>query len=794
MTKYLYLIWMLWVCIACVLGACKQPNATTTIPARTAAQIVGLAKPILMQGDTTAVHLADVFAFPQKIDSVTSPDIKLILDKNKGELRLLATANTPPLSVVRCWSGGQPDDLVCKRSTKRPITITFKRSKAAKEVYIVGDLNNWNPKTHPLTLTGDTWSISLPLSPGRYPYQLIVDGTWMLDPANTQKVSNGIGGFNSLLEVPKPLLSELPNLRTSSCKNEQITLDVARAERVIALWNNTQIPVQYTSGSNRVQVQIPAAGNNLAGRSHIRLYAYNQKGIANDVLIPIQGSRVLTDAQQLNRTDLHSNIMYFVLIDRFNNAIKNNDKPVHDSKLTAKENYQGGDLAGVTAKLNDGYFKSLGVNSIWISPITLNPDSAYQEYIEPRRWFSGYHGYWPIATTVLDHRYGTPDELKTLVSTAHNKNTNILLDFVGNHIHKNHPIYKQHPDWATPWILPDGRKNIRLWDEQRLTTWFDDFLPTLDLAKKEVIEMQSDSALYWIQQYGIDGFRHDATKHVPTVFWQALTRKLLDKVMLPENRYVYQLGETYGSRELINSYIATGLLDAQFDFNLHFDARDIFAKDDGKLSALAQSLQESLDWFGYHHLMGNITGNHDQPRFMALASGALRFDEDAKAAGYARKIEVKDLDAYNKFKAMQAFVLTIPGIPVIQYGDEIGMCGAGDPDNRRFMQFEGLDSLQTDLLNTVRQISQMRAQRMSLLYGDTRILRSDDDVLAYERSYFGETTIVVFSKRKGQTIHVPQPAVSKIKATWGNATVTQQGDGVDIIIGADSFDVLTCER
>ena len=68
--------------------------------------------------------------------------------------------------------------------------------------------------------------------------------------------------------------------------------------------------------------------------------------------------------------------------------------------------------------------------------------------------------------------------------------------------------------------------NTEKWDEHRLTTWFDTFMPTLDLERDEVSEVMSDSAAWWAHHSGIDGFRHDATKHIPESFWRKLTQKL----------------------------------------------------------------------------------------------------------------------------------------------------------------------------------------------------------------------------------------------------------------------------
>jgi len=73
---------------------------------------------------------------------------------------------------------------------------------------------------------------------------------------------------------------------------------------------------------------------------------------------------------------------------------------------------------------------------------------------------------------------------------------NVLLDYVAHHVHKEHPIYKLHPDWVTPLYLPDGTLNTERWDDHRLTTWFDTFMPTLDLGRPEIANYMVDSALF----------------------------------------------------------------------------------------------------------------------------------------------------------------------------------------------------------------------------------------------------------------------------------------------------------
>jgi cyclomaltodextrinase len=388
---------------------------------------------------------------------------------------------------------------------------------------------------------------------------------------------------------------------------------------------------------------------------------------------------------------------------------------------------------------------------VWLSPITQNPEGAYGLWPEPLTKFSGYHGYWPISNTKIDYRFGDEALFKELIEEAHKQDMNVLLDYVANHVHEEHPLYKEHPEWATELYLPDGTLNTERWDDHRLTTWFDTFMPTLDFSKPEVVETMTDSAAYWVTNYDLDGFRHDATKHIQLDFWRTLTRKVKERT----DRPIYQIGETYGSYELINSYINTGMLDAQFDFNLYDAEVSTFAKNETSFERLANTLQQGLNYYGSHHLMGNISGNQDKARFISYASGDVSFEEDAKKAGWTREITMSDTTAYKKLAQLQAFNLSVPGIPVIYYGDEYGSIGGNDPDNRRRMKFENLNNQETQLKNTVTSLVNKRRNSMALQYGETKILRADKEVMIIERNYFTEEVYVVFNKtNKAQDINV----------------------------------------
>jgi glycosidase len=372
---------------------------------------------------------------------------------------------------------------------------------------------------------------------------------------------------------------------------------------------------------------------------------------------------------------------------------------------------------------------------------------------------------------------------------------NVILDYVANHVHQEHPVYQQHPEWATNLYLPDSTLNTMKWDEYRLTTWFDTFMPTLDLRRDEVVEAMTDSALYWFENFQLDGFRHDATKHIPLKFWRSLTRKLKYRVATPEDRTIYQIGETYGNPQLIGSYIGSGLLDAQFDFNLYDASVSAFAKEDGSIENLQRVLDQSLTAYGYHHLMGNISGNQDRTRFISYADGSVSFSEDPKLAGWTREITIGDTIGYSRLAMLHAFNFTIPGVPVIYYGDEIGLPGANDPDNRRMMRFgDELDSHEKALLTKVKKIARLRQDNMALLYGDLFSLSANDGHLAYLRNYFDQTALVfINTTRKPKEIIVQVPKqfnLEKLKANFGN-DFEIYGRELNISLEPASFEIIT---
>lgn len=780
-SKKLHLNGLLAVLIS-ISAACNKKNPTDhTIPEISA--IYGLATPITLDTGYNLLPLQDYFPQKPSIDSFAAEGLQIEFIDSLYALRLLQLSDSSHLFNLNCYIGKAYYSIPIFATSRKKIHFkcTLEQS-GIDSAFIAGEFNNWAAQQSPLRAEGSEWITDLWLKPGAYAYQI----KWFKgdevhqkpDPGNPLSRENGMGGINSILKIDAPSENKLPRIRSHIDSAGKIYFESSLPlSKIYAYWENHLIST-VAKTDKAFFVNIPEISKTKE-RSFIRVFASGNWGRSNQLLLPLSGGKIVTDAASIKRDDWEAAVLYFPLIDRFHNGFEQNDFEINNPQVLSKADYKGGDLQGILKKIKDGFFSDLGINTIWLSPITQNPTTAWGHFKDPDTRFSGYHGYWPVTSTTIDWRFGDSATLAQLIEEAHQRNINVILDYVANHVHLEHNIYRKHPEWATSLYLPDGRMNAQKWDEYRLTTWFDTFLPTLDLENQKITDYMVDSAVYWLSNYELDGFRHDATKHIPLNFWRTLNQRIKTKVGMPDEKRLYQIGETYGSHELISSYLGSGLIDAQFDFNMYDQCLPVFSGNDPDMSRLSNALKASIAEYGSHHLMGNISGNQDKPRFISYADGNLSDNihwEEYKRIGWKQNIGLKDSSALNKLAMLHAWNFAIPGVPVIYYGDEIGMPGAGDPDNRRMMQFSGHSASQKSLQNEVKSLIQFRRNKLPLMFGETQILFEDKNYLLLERDYLNDKVLILFVLDGSVELNLPNPEGYHLIETIGSPTAAIQID------------------
>ncbi|MEO8233481.1 MAG: alpha-amylase family glycosyl hydrolase [Ignavibacteriota bacterium] len=742
-----------------------------------AQSIHDLIQPInLLQDQPTKVLISDIFYSENyNAEFSSSKNINVSYNDSTMEVSFTPKNNFSGLELVSFKLNGEVYQIPVKLTKSKKYLFTYNPQVGEKQVSLFGQFNNWDRQSLPMKDTnGDgVLEVEIPLDPGRYEYKFFVDGREVVDPANPDKVSNGMGDFNSLRIIEesakdKMFLHVLGSEKTKDVLKLKFYFEnvdrsmLVNKESVIALFDNKLFPAELIKIDER-KIILTAKGKMLSGNHSIRISVNRMGAYSNIQTVQLLDGLI---AGKSETKTLNDNIIYSMMIDRFSNGDKSNDDPIVRDSLFAPANYQGGDLQGIINKMESGYFDKLGVNAFWISPIVDNTNISYQEYPAPHRYYTGYHGYWPVSSTKVEEHFGDMKLAKKLIDLAHQKNSKVYLDYIAHHVHQEHWMWKDHRDWFGTYNLPNGRLNLRLWDEYRLTTWFEPYMPSFDyVSSYEALELMTDNAVWWLKVTGADGFRHDAVKHVPNEFWRLLTKKIKLEIGVPQNKDVYQIGESFGGIDMIASYVNNGQLSAQFNFNLYDVAVPTFLDEKTSFKLLDYQMQKSFQVFGYNNLMGNIMDSHDKIRYMAYADGDLAInDGSAGDAAWNNPPTVDDPKNYDKLKLHLAYILTIPGVPIIYYGDEIGMTGAADPDNRRMMRFDDeLNENEKQTFEDVSKLIHIRKEHSALRYGDFLTLQSDENIYAYLRSDMSERILTIVNKNSNQQkVELTLPGIYKV--------------------------------
>ena len=757
------------------LGGTGTDATDSTDPENTPPTLTAPATLALDAGGEATVDFAPL------VEDAQSPDEELVLSAEAAHLSLDVQGLAVTITAPGGWTGTDtvlvtatdPGGLGATATIEVSVSdeppdppgpacgvhvFTYTPLGAVGAVFVAGSFNGWNaePATGDALADEDgdgTWELALDIGPGHHTYKFVVDGEWLVDPANPQTEDDGFGANNSVVDLPE-------------CGGLVLTAHSTSPEGVFTAHFDAPSG-GVTSADVSVTVDwAPSAAVVVTGAKVTVTTAQLPSGI-HDVRVTHPGGTLLLKVYVGISTDWRDVTIYFAMTDRFSNGDPTNDAPVDG--VDWRTNYQGGDFAGITQRVEDGYFDALGVGALWISWPVDNLNTAesggYPAQtgcgLNPKEigWspvsYTAYHGYWPSELDQVEERFGTLTELQDLVATAHAHGIRVLLDFTANHVHDSSPFYADHA--GEGWFnLPAQICQDVGWDTAPTTCWFTDYLPDLNYNHPAAREAVVNHAREWVLKSGADGFRFDAVKHLEMSFVEALRAMTKAEFELTGVDF-YIVGETFtGDAGLIQSFVGPTRIHGQFDFPTNSAILAGFGTQKQGLDAMDGQVRGVKSVYtDQGALMSTFIGNHDIARFVSLAAGHIPcgpWDVVSNIAqGWHEPPGTPDWSApYEQLRLALTYAMTIPGLPLIYYGDELGLPGAGDPDNRRMMLFgSALSQLQKETLAFTQALGQARAQSPALRRGSwSAPLWSEPDFLAYARSdaESGQVAVILLNR------------------------------------------------
>ncbi len=690
------------------------------------------------------------------------------------------------------------------------VTLSWTSPNAPALVAVAGSFNSFDPEATPMQEVDGQWTVTLELDPGAYPYKFVEygaslfdeDGSWTCDPTEplihcdkdiawSHDCTPGAASCNSLLVVepcgtPVLEVTSLTIDRTAGTLNATVEgtgIDVATATldgEALESWSETESTVSLTGVA--------------PGRHTLRFYASNDSG-EDEVYLPFWMDDFVWE----------DGVLYFAFVDR----LANGDPSLDTSEGATGSGYEGGDFQGVIDVLP--YLDDLGVNVLWLSNAQDNAEGAWDG--DCAATYSGYHAYWPDDPYAVEEHFGSEATLRELVDAAHGRGMRVMMDWVANHVHSDHPYYADHPDWFNSQEICKDEVGGQLnFDRIPETCWFAPYLPDIDYSQPDPLALMVDDALYWATEYELDGFRVDAVKHMShAVSWNlrsSIRGQITHEAAGGDERFL-TIGETFDSTPKIQEYIGNNQLDGQFDFPMYYALRGAFAHGTVSLPDLMATWDASQSDFA-GATMSNFLGNHD----------VLRFTTDAvdgwqdPCGGPAQT--PTDPWSYDRIKLAWTFLFTQPGLPLIYYGDELGMPGFGDPDNRQAMwwhagqvasgQVQSVEDLaakvsgnQASVLRHVASLANARADHSALRRGGWSEWWREDELFAYARSDGGDHALVVINRSESPRnltnglAFAGLPADGRYVDVLTGAEFTAAGDSIDVAVDARGSRVLVYE-
>lgn len=597
------------------------------------------------------------------------------------------------------------------------------------------------------------------LTNGKTHYRYKANGNYVVDAfnSNSEKYNDADYSYFEYYKLNATVTAEVMNKSFNYNENNVVKFKVKQADTDTQKLEvaSASIDVSSLGGSSEMPIEpelqavtISATVDTTLGTKTLPITVTDQYGNKFSTTVDVE----ITDRVKKNENDFDWDeaVVYFMMTDRFFDGNEsNNTASGTDTYGDNPGLYHGGDFAGVTAKLD--YLQDLGVNTIWLTPIVKNIAgvTVTDEGSEDVPYNAAYHGYWASDFTKLNPTMGTTEEFKTMISEAHKRGMRIMVDIV-----VNHAGYGTESTFAD--MLRD--KSVSEGDIKSWQSGLPDFATENADVRAKLVEWQTS----WMRNYGVDYFRVDTVKHVDSTTWAALKNSTTEV-----NPSFKMIGEYYGAGYASNgSTLGSGQMDADLDFDFNDQATSFVS---GNISSVEKFLSARNSALNNAYMTGQFLSSHDEDGFKASLMNGKQYTEDEAtlAALVAATLQ-----------------LTAKGIPVIYYGEEVGLSGLNNypyQTNRYDMDFSKATKDNVTYQHYKNLLSIRNAYTDVFARGSRTVVASSDEECydVVSRSYGGTTLYVGMNiKDTAKEVKVPVSlaAGTEVKDLYSGATYTVGSD------------------
>ena len=597
------------------------------------------------------------------------------------------------------------------------------------------------------------------LTNGKTHYRYKANGNYVVDAfnSNSEKYNNADYSYFEYYKLNATVTAEVMNKSFNYNENNVVKFNVKQADTDTQKLEvaSASIDVSSLGGSSEMPIEpelqavtISATTDTALGIKTLPITVTDQYGNKFSTTVDVE----ITDRVKKNENDFDWDeaVVYFMMTDRFFDGNEsNNTASGTDTYGDNPGLYHGGDFAGVTAKLD--YLQDLGVNTIWLTPIVKNIAgvTVTDEGSEDVPYNAAYHGYWASDFTKLNPTMGTTEEFKTMISEAHKRGMRIMVDIV-----VNHAGYGTESTFAD--MLRD--KSVSEGDIKSWQSGLPDFATENADVRAKLVEWQTS----WMRNYGVDYFRVDTVKHVDSTTWAALKNSTTEV-----NPSFKMIGEYYGAGYASNgSTLGSGQMDADLDFDFNDQATSFVS---GNISSVEKFLSARNSALNNAYMTGQFLSSHDEDGFKASLMNGKKYTED---------------EATSAALVAATLQLTAKGIPVIYYGEEVGLSGLNNypyQTNRYDMDFSKATKDNVTYQHYKNLLSIRNAYTDVFARGSRTVVAGSDeegyDVVS--RSYGGTTLYVGMNiKDTAKEVKVPVSlaAGTEVKDLYSGATYTVGSD------------------